>query len=305
MSLEQLLDRFTQRDARIRALCGQPVIHEREVAEALVDRVEVLGFEAHSELIAQGDADNDVYFLFAGEVEVLIDNRAVARRRHGQHVGEMTLIDPSTTRSATVRATKPTVAARATLEVFETVADAHPRVWRQLAIELGERLRQRSLQVRKRRTTPVVFVGSAVEGLKIAKAIQLGLRHANVIVSPWTAPKVFTPSSTTINALERQLDECDFAVLVVTPDDVTTSRGDETASPRDNVVFELGMCIGALGLERTYMVVPRDKKLKLPSDLFGVTPVKYSAAKAEINIHAELGSVCTELEEMFDTLGAR
>ena len=38
--------------------------------------------------------------------------------------------------------------------------------------------------------------------------------------------------------------EC--GVLVLTPDDVTTKRGATGNTPRDNVLFELGLFMGAL-----------------------------------------------------------
>jgi predicted nucleotide-binding protein len=48
--------------------------------------------------------------------------------------------------------------------------------------------------------------------------------------------------------------ETDFAAFVVTADDVTASRGRRKASPRDNVVFEIGLFMGAIGRERTFVV---------------------------------------------------
>lgn len=68
---------------------------------------------------------------------------------------------------------------------------------------------------------------------------------------------------------------CDFAVLLMTADDTTASRGRRKASPRDNVVFELGLFMGALGRDRTFVVSPKGVDLKLPTDLLGVTNVMY------------------------------
>ena len=44
----------------------------------------------------------------------------------------------------------------------------------------------------------------------------------------------------------------DFAVLVLTPDDITLSRGTTIASPRDNAIFELGLFMGTNGRNRTF-----------------------------------------------------
>jgi hypothetical protein len=45
------------------------------------------------------------------------------------------------------------------------------------------------------------------------------------------------------------------------------------ASPRDNVVFEAGLFGGALGMRRTFILHAKDAKL--PTDLLGLTVVRY------------------------------
>ena len=58
---------------------------------------------------------------------------------------------------------------------------------------------------------------------------------------------MFDPSKTTIENLEQNLDAVEFAVLVITPDDLRTKRETTSEVPRDNVVFELGLYMGRLG----------------------------------------------------------
>ena len=56
---------------------------------------------------------------------------------------------------------------------------------------------------------------------------------------------------------------------LLTPDDVTIKREAEGPAARDNVLFELGLFIGALGRGRTFIVrSPMD--MQMPSDLGGV-----------------------------------
>jgi predicted nucleotide-binding protein len=50
--------------------------------------------------------------------------------------------------------------------------------------------------------------------------------------------------------------------------------GEKVSIPRDNVIFELGLFIGALGKERTFLVCPEDAP-RLPSDLQGIVHVQY------------------------------
>jgi predicted nucleotide-binding protein len=50
---------------------------------------------------------------------------------------------------------------------------------------------------------------------------------------------LFGLSGGTLETLVNKLDLFDFAILCLTPDDLTTSRGKEQQSPRDNVILEL------------------------------------------------------------------
>jgi hypothetical protein len=98
------------------------------------------------------------------------------------------------------------------------------------------------------------------------------------------------------------LDRFDFAALILTPDDIITSRGDTSDSPRDNVLLELGLFIGRLGRQRTFIVCNRDKNLKLPSDLAGVTMAEYGDRK-DNNLQAALSPACTKIRYAIRGLG--
>jgi hypothetical protein len=62
----------------------------------------------------------------------------------------------------------------------------------------------------------------------------------------------------------------DFAVVVMTPDDLgkATDASDLTPRARQNVVFELGFFIGALGPDRVAAILKGD--VERPSDFDGV-----------------------------------
>ncbi len=140
---------------------------------------------------------------------------------------------------------------------------------------------------------PLVFIGSSTEGLKIAEEIQVLLEHAcdSVIWSQGTFE-----SEITLNQLTKSVEKYDFAILVLTPDDTLVSREDNVNTPRDNVLFELGLFVGGLGIERTIMVCDRDKKIKLPTDLAGFTPVTFRVHSNE-DLRASLGSCCTKIRK--------
>ena len=155
---------------------------------------------------------------------------------------------------------------------------------------------------RQRPIRPSVFIGSSSEGLKIARFVQVELDRA-CEVTIWSQG-VFGLGEGTLEALVRAVNEFDFAILVLTPDDLVESRGAEKQAPRDNVLLELGLFLGALGRKRTFEVHDRTANIKLPSDLAGVTPATYEP-HASGNLRAALGAPCTLIEEMIRRLGRR
>jgi hypothetical protein len=65
---------------------------------------------------------------------------------------------------------------------------------------------------------------------------------------------------------------------------------------RDNVVFELGLFIGRLGRERTFIVMPKGvADFHLPSDLLGVRVATYQAPASVARLQAALGPACHDV----------
>ncbi|MCH7726625.1 MAG: nucleotide-binding protein, partial [Planctomycetes bacterium] len=149
-------------------------------------------------------------------------------------------------------------------------------------------------------TKPRMFIGSSVEGKDIAEMIQLGLEY-DVETTIWHQG-VFGLSQGSLEALVAAANEFDFAALVLTPDDLKTKRGADIGNPRDNVVFELGLFMGALGRERTFIVYNRDIDLELPTDLAGVTPATF-AERMDGNLQAAVGPVCTKIKSAIIACG--
>lgn len=140
---------------------------------------------------------------------------------------------------------------------------------------------------------PRVFIGSSSEGLAIAEYIQLGLSDETE-ATVWRRG-VFGLSESSLESLEQAARTFDFAVLVLTPDDVTRKRGRRNIAPRDNVLFELGLFIGSLGRKRTFMVHPENEALDLPSDLSGITAATYRTPSSG-NLEPAVGPVCTTIK---------
>jgi predicted nucleotide-binding protein len=274
------------------------------LAKALADVAELIEVRPKppdNVFITQGSPDNDIFLIVAGKVSISVNGRELAIRHAGQHVGEMALIDPSAPRCATVAALETSVLAKIPERRFALIADAHPSLWRQLAVELGNRLRERSKYVKAPNPRPVVFIGSSAERRHIAFEIRDGLTHEHMLPKVWT-DDLFRPSATSIENLERELEASDFAVLLVTPDDLVVSRESEKAAPRDNVVWEHGFFTGGLGRKRVFIVKPRGVDLKLPSDLLGVTPLDYDPHGTPEDLRARLGPATNGIRKAVEHL---
>jgi hypothetical protein len=129
---------------------------------------------------------------------------------------------------------------------------------------------------------PRIFLGSSGKQEKLLQALTSGLADV-AHVEPWTTS--FNPGTTTLDRLLQLTREVDFAAFAFAHDDWTTaaplaSSGTEPgqASPRDNVVFEAGLFGGVLGMRRTFIL--HASGTKLPSDLLGLTCVRYEEATA-------------------------
>lgn len=92
---------------------------------------------------------------------------------------------------------------------------------------------------------PTLFVGSSSEGLEFARAVN-ALLDEDAEVTLWKEG-FFDLGSTFIDSLIKALPRFDFAALMLTADDLLTSREVTTLSPRDNVLFRTRLVHGPLG----------------------------------------------------------
>lgn len=146
---------------------------------------------------------------------------------------------------------------------------------------------------------PRIFLGSSGKQARLLQALTRGLSEV-AEVEPWTT--VFNPGVSTLDRLVELTREVDFAAFVFAQDDWTSNPTDDTrpgqASPRDNVVFEAGLFGGALGMRRTFIL--HANGAKLPSDLLGMTAVRYP----EELTPAEMRLVNQKLKKAIEDEGA-
>ena len=298
-----MIERFTGQDGRLfltEALRNQPVLHgEADLVDAICDDTEILGFAPEESVIQESSSSNDMFFILSGVVSVRVNGREIAVRTAGQHVGEMAILDPGQRRSASVVAKDEVVVARVGAATFARIADCFPLLWRNIARELAERLRQRNRYVSTMNPRPVLFVGCSTEALSLGRAIQSALDYDPVIIKMWT-DGIFDAASFPVESLERELQSVDFAVLVLSPDDTVISRAASSDAPRDNLIFELGFFMGALGHSRTFLLCPRGIDIKIPTDLMGISPLTY---QPELQPATAVAAACNELRELIRDSG--
>lgn len=307
MSAPQMIDRFKGAEGRpslIEVLQEQRLILGNEdLASRFAEVGELVEFDAGCQFITQDGRDSDVYFLITGQVEVRVHDRVIALRGPQDHVGEMSALVPTATRSATVIATEPTLAIKVAAAEFKAAADHHPVLWRHVTKQLVARLTQRNQHVRPTHEAALVFLICSTEALPVAREIQNQFAHDKFFVKIWTEG-TFRASQYPLDSLEDQLDESDFAIAIVTPDDLVESRDEQQGAPRDNVIFELGMFVGRLGRARSFLVEPRGDEVRLPSDLKGITTIGYSTRQGQ-DLASRLGPACNQMRDIFNQMGPK
>lgn len=223
-------------------------------------------------IIKEGDkSDRSVFCVVSGKLQVSIGGHAISEREKNIHVGEMAMIlrEP---RTATVVAMQDSVLLRFPEKVIRDAHKKFPEMWEPVAKTLCDRLHERRKFFRVKNKQPKIFIGSSGSRKFVAEALAAKLKPLiKGEVRVWANDGIFTPSSGTLQILIDQAKECDFGVFIFGADDKVSSKGKRYAGPRDNVVFEGGMFTGTCGICRTFFVCEDHARLKMPSDLSGVT----------------------------------
>lgn len=298
-----MLDRFKQNDRiRLEAISSQLVVGGApELAEEIDKRGELLGMPKGTVFIEQNGEENDVFLILAGVCDVVINGRVIAKRGPGTHVGEMAAIQPSQRRSASCVAAEDMVVVKLSEVDFSGLGASYPQMYRAVAKELSRRLLERNSTINAYREKIRVFIISSVEALPVARLLQSAFEHDDFLTVIWT-DGVFKIASYALQDLEDQIDNSDFAVAIAHADDLVESRGRDWPSPRDNVIFELGLFMGRLGRARAILMEPREEKVKLPSDLAGITTITYRYEKGS-DTAALMAPACNKLRDHINALG--
>lgn len=119
---------------------------------------------------------------------------------------------------------------------------------------------------------PSVFIGGSTEGLQVAHELKRSM-GSGVEAKVWDED-LFNLGSSALDDLLRMISLYDYGIFICSDDDFVESRDVLSVAPRDNVILELGLFMGALGRRRAFPVVVAPKEegsLKMPTDLLGNT----------------------------------
>lgn len=116
-----------------------------------------------------------------------------------------------------------------------------------------------------------IFIGSSSEELGTAQVVKEILEKDFEVVI-WNEKiwdkSIFRLNNNFLTDLLSSTLKFDFGILIGSQDDKVVVRGKKHMQPRDNVLFELGLFIGRLGIDRCAFLI--DEGVKIPSDFGGV-----------------------------------
>jgi hypothetical protein len=148
---------------------------------------------------------------------------------------------------------------------------------------------------------PRIFIGSSTASAAYARAMHTQLaNHAECTV--WTEG-AFNLASNTVQELHRNLRDSDFGIFVFAPDDAAQIQGDLLKITRDNVVYEAGLFSGFLAPERCFIAAPQSIKVRIPTDLLGMTLGSYEDQRTDSNHQSAVSSFCAQVEQRLSALG--
>lgn len=148
---------------------------------------------------------------------------------------------------------------------------------------------------------PRLFIASSAESLNIAEAVNVNLDH-DFEVTIWKNG-TFRLSSNTIDDLILKSSSVDFALFIFSLDDIVTIREKTEHVVRDNVLFELGLYVGAIGKERSFILKPRNVELHLPTDLLGLTLADFDGNRSDGDLVSATNRACVLIKNEVDRLG--
>lgn len=112
------------------------------LATALADKVSVEEVSKGTVVMEEDTQGDDMLFILSGKFSVIVGATKLSEFGPGNHVGEMSVVDAETARSASIVADQDSSVGRLQREDFTAIANQFPELWKGLTLELSNRLRQ-------------------------------------------------------------------------------------------------------------------------------------------------------------------
>lgn len=133
---------------------------------------------------------------------------------------------------------------------------------------------------------PKIFIGSSTAGYEIAKKVKANLSLVGDCTL-WQDSGVWETNKSTFENLLRMASYFDFGIFVATADDLTLSNDKLVIEPRDNVILEMALFLGAMGRDKSFLLV--EEGIKLPSDFNGIFMPRFNS-----NSDSSIKTACDE-----------
>jgi prolyl-tRNA editing enzyme YbaK/EbsC (Cys-tRNA(Pro) deacylase) len=125
-----------------------------------------------------------------------------------------------------------------------------------------------------------IFVGSSLEACIQDKFVRKVIENNGIEAVTWK--DVFHTGDFTLDSLVKTAQKVHGAIIISTPDDKVWVRGAESLAPRDNILFEMGFFINALGAKHAALIFCHDdkgKSPKIPTDIHGLNVIFFEKGK--------------------------
>jgi len=142
---------------------------------------------------------------------------------------------------------------------------------------------------------PKVFIGSSTPGYPIAEQVKACISTVADCYL-WKDSGVWEINKSTFDNLLRIANYFDFGIFVATCDDLTLTNDKLVIEPRDNVILEMSLFLGALGRDKSFLLV--EEGLKLPTDFNGIYMPRFDPKNVN-SIPTACNAVVEKIEEHY------
>lgn len=143
-----------------------------------------------------------------------------------------------------------------------------------------------------------IFIGGTSEGLKFAAKVKSEFEKLGKVQCTVWNKDAFQYNESFLDSLSKASIIHDFGVFIATSDDLALIREQIVEVTRDNVIFEYGLFLGALGNNRTFLV--QEEGCKLPTDLLGYTTPRFKRKFTSVQWASLIGGIYENILLQFD-----